>query len=274
MKLIKMHGTGNDFLFAVTLNDANSWPPDKSKRAKLVIQLCDRNFGVGADGLAFIENHPDLDFAWDFYNSDGSHAEMCGNAARCAALLFSRLNNQQTEIHFETAFGIIEAHVQDTNTISLQTGEVQVLAEPQEFVSDLENLKWSFTHLDTGVPHAVVEFAADEELQTTSSKVAASELRRSPLVGPRGSNVTFYKSLSQNHIQAVSFERGVEDFTLACGTGVIAAAFVKAQKEKIESVQVSIPGGELSVDFRGKLPTLRGPAKFVANIDLDPDFLD
>jgi diaminopimelate epimerase len=267
-----MHGTGNDFLFVNCLVDKA--PIASSRRVEFVKKVCDRHFGVGADGLAFLEPSNGLDFAWDFYNSDGSKAEMCGNAARCAALLFSTLKGGQSKVCFETAFGPIKAMVEGPNDIALQTGEIQVLAEKLHFQSSAQTVDWVFQHLDTGVPHAVVELAPGEALQSETHKVAAAELRSHSIVGPRGTNVTLFKPVSDDHIEAVSFERGVEKFTLACGTGVIAAAYVWAQRSKQNTVRVSIPGGQLSVDFQEKLPTLRGPAKTVATITLDKNFFD
>ncbi|MEO0334927.1 MAG: diaminopimelate epimerase [Pseudomonadota bacterium] len=271
MKLIKMHGTGNDFLFVDRLNPIGEVPTD---RPEFVRQVCDRHFGVGADGLAFLEPHNDLDFRWDFYNSDGSEAEMCGNAARCAALLFSQMNDGQNEVSFQSAYGPIFGFVQSPEQVSVRTGEIKVLGEGLQFQSESQGLAWTFDHLDTGVPHAVVQLETDQQLQSEAHRKAASELRSHEIVGARGTNVTFFKTISDDHILAVSYERGVEDFTMACGTGVIAAAHVKAKGTNLESVRVSIPGGDLAVDFREKLPTLRGPAKRVATIELDDGFLD
>lgn len=272
MKLVKMHGTGNDFLFVNLLEQSRSRA--QLARSEFAKKVCNRHFGVGADGLAFLEPHASLDFQWDFYNSDGSHAEMCGNAARCAALLYSTLHEQKKNVCFATAFGAIEAQIEGPQSISLQTGEIQILSSQLEFKDSTGSLDWKFVHLETGVPHAVVEQKESTELQSDDNRRGASELRFSPQVGPRGSNVTFFKPLPPTGIAAVSFERGVEDFTLACGTGVIAAAYVHCQKYGLDSVAVSIPGGDLEVDFQGKKPTLRGPAKIVAEIELDKNFLD
>lgn len=274
MKLVKMQGTGNDFLFLSLLEEQEkkSFEAQFSQftRAELVKHLCDRHFGLGADGLAFLEPDETFDFAWDFYNSDGSSAEMCGNAARCVGKLFYEISGKST-MSFKTIYGPIEAVVTSNNLVTISTSSIETLKS--EFQFESKDMSWNATLIDSGVPHAVVQLSSESNLQSPEVKAACAELRSSEIVGPRGANVTLFKDVDETHIESVSFERGVEDFTLACGTGVIAASYVKSQRSGNKHIHVKVPGGDLEVDFNGESPKLTGPAVKVAVMELEPEFI-
>ena len=254
----KLNATGNDFVF---IDARRTLPTEFSTiaRAELAKRICDRHFGIGADGLVFVEqgSAPAL-LKWDFYNNDGSHAEMCGNASRCMGR-WAAANLDAKSVSFETAAGLVTAST-----------------EGNSIASSLEYLKLSFTALpferagrraeaqlvNTGVPHAVFE-AADLSKRESLVEVI-NALRFHPLAGQKGANVTFLQKHSAESFSTVTFERGVEDYTLSCGTGVLAAAAVGLLGTGKTRAKVKAPGGELEVRFGEKQgAVLVGPADLV-----------
>jgi len=255
-----MNGAGNDFVLI----------DNRSRKIQLqpaqIARLCDRHKGVGADGVILLIPCPSgkADWAWDFYNSDGSSAEMCGNGARCFARFARRLTGVDGPLSFETRAGVITARFQgDRVTVNLTPPrdlrlrqEIALTAGPVELHS-----------LDTGVPHAVL-FVPDAD-QAMVQPLGA-EIRRHPRFAPRGTNVNFVQVLEPGQIRARTYERGVEGETLACGTGVTAAALITAELRGWPSpVRVRVQSGEtLEVSFErvnGQFTNvgLSGPAEFV-----------
>ena len=276
-EVYKLHGAGNDFLFVILLDPAKKADFDSQisveKRSQWVQKICHPKFGLGTDGLAFIEPSDKFDFQWDFYNSDGSTAEMCGNAARCVSKLVYDLKFTSDQIRFQTIAGEIEAQI-------LSSSEVEVSTTPipppdNEFVWSFENQSFRVQLIQTGVPHLVVPLNSDIEWMGGFHKKLALSLRFHPTTGKPGANVTFYKVLNvEDHsIQSVSFERGVEDFTLACGTGVLAAGWHHCQTIGLPQAHIQVPGGELRVDFSENCPKLIGPATYVAQIKMNHSLL-
>lgn len=241
MRWSRWSGAGNTFLIA----DARAFPNNKAvDRSALARQICHAFGRAETDGLLVIEPKEGYDFAWDFYNSDGSRAEMCGNAARCAAMYFYRKNNSKKNLEFLTLAGKVGAQI-----ISDSIVRVEMPTLPANF-SLVQGHFW----VNTGVPHIVIEGAPDAERART--------LR--PLPNDKGSNITFVLEVSKSGCKAVTFERGVENFTLACGTGAVAAACYLAQKTGGSRFVVEMPGGQLLVDnvIPGKKPFLEGPAEW------------
>jgi diaminopimelate epimerase len=255
-----MNGAGNDFVLI----------DNRARTVKLareqVVRICDRHRGVGADGIMLLVP-PVLghaEWAWEFYNSDGSTGEMCGNGARCFSRFVQKLTGLTAGFSFETEAGVITASFQgDRVTVSLTlptnlrlNEQVALSAGPQTIHS-----------LNTGVPHAVL-FVPDTDRAMVQQ--LGPEIRRHVHFGPKGTNVNFVQRLGPNHIRVRTFERGVEGETLACGTGVTAAALVAARLHGFTSpVRVQVQGGEqLEVSFRedhGEFVDVRltGPAEFV-----------
>lgn len=265
---IKMHGTGNDFLL-MNLTSIESLRLFEKRvslqnRPDWVRRVCDRHFGIGADGFLFLESHQSLDFKWDFYNSDGSSAEMCGNAARCVARYAFDEKIAGSSMTFQSISGPIHARVSPEGNVEIEVSTLK--ADPEEsFPWNGEN--WKFQRINTGVPHSVIVVDDTKPLASDDRKPLASALRRDPSHGNRGSNVTFYRSIGADRLEAVSFERGVEDFTLACGTGVLAAGYHFCKSKGIAGCDVQAPGGLLKVSFpKGHTPTLSGPAQYIAEI--------
>ncbi len=241
----KMTGTGNDFI----LIDNRQRIIDADQCGEFVRRVCRHKLSVGADGVILIENDPQADFKWRFFNADASEAEMCGNGARCAAR-FAYLTGivDRTIMSFRTLAGIIKAEVSGT------TVKVQVTA-PHSLQTDIglevEGKLFDLAFINTGVPH-VVCFAADpQELESTDVCRWGRLLRFHNRFQPAGTNANFVWVNDAHRVSVRTYERGVEGETLACGTGAIASALVAAAKGRVVSpVEVRTRGGEsLMVHF-------------------------
>lgn len=242
----KMTGAGNDFI----LIDNRSGLIDSDHCQDLVRSACRRKLSVGADGMILIENDPEADFRWRFFNADASEAEMCGNGARCAAR-FAYLTEivRKSEVSFRTLAGIIKAEilggrvkVQMTLPHSLSMG-ICVEAEGRSFNLDFIN---------TGVPH-ITSFVSDErELESVDILRWGRALRFHPRFQPAGTNVNFVLVRDPQHVSVRTYERGVEGETLACGTGAIASTLIPAARGSVSSpVEVMTRSGEsLTIHFR------------------------
>lgn len=261
LEFTKMSGAGNDFILLDNRDGRIVLTPEK------VARLCHRQFGIGADGLMLLvpARTANADFAWQFYNSDGSDAEMCGNGARCFARYIQRTANWNLPtVRFETLAGVIHAEfVGERVTIGLTPPKGLRLAEKVP----TRQAELEVSSLNTGVPHAVV-FVADADKAMVQE--LGSELRWHAHFAPRGTNVNFAQVLAPDHIRVRTYERGVEGETLACGTGVTASALVASRVHGFRSpVRVQVQGGdELSVSFREEAGEFRdvrlsGPATFV-----------
>ena len=267
LEFTKMNGAGNDFVLVDNRDRKISLSREQ------VIRLCDRQRGVGADGLMLLVpcTSGRADWAWQFYNSDGSDAEMCGNGARCFARFIQKLTVVRDRVTFETVAGVITAtFAGDRVTVSLTTPKDLRLSEAVTVAGS----EMKVNSLNTGVPHAVV-FVEDADRAMVQS--LGSEIRHHPHFAPRGTNVNFVQVKGPNSIRVRTFERGVEGETMACGTGVCASAVISACLHGFTSpVRVQVQGGDtLEVGFRrsGNEFTdvqLNGPADFAFNgwIDL------
>lgn len=256
----KMNGAGNDFV----LVDNRSGQITLS--TEQIIRLCDRHRGVGADGvMMLVPARTGLaDWAWDFYNSDGSIAEMCGNGARCFARYVQKTAGMNRDFTFETAAGIIAASF-NGEMVTVNLTKPKDLKLNQSVTLSTGNA--TIHSLNTGVPHAV-QYVADADKAMVMQ--LGPEIRRHAHFGPRGTNVNFVQVLGSNQIRVRTFERGVEGETLACGTGVSAAAMLTARVHGFSSpVKVQVQGGDqLEVSFtehNGEFDNVRltGPADFV-----------
>lgn len=263
----KMSGAGNDFIIidGMDKNIMAQLHQLPLSRDELARRACRRGTGVGADGLVVVEPpRSAAHFRWDFYNADGSSAEMCGNAARCVASLMFQKGYVPTKMSFETSAGIINAEFRPDKTISVKMASKDFALEEQRLAIDGQTVLGY--RINTGVPHFVIELPIKEK---EKMKNVIRKIRNHPEFGAAGTNVTIYEPKSANMIESVSFERGVEDFTLACGTGAVSAALVFSKKTgstlQEKEVQVHVPGGRLFVsrDIASGRPLLRGPAVIV-----------
>lgn len=262
-----MTGTGNDFLI---WPEANFKPEDYfqalgvSSRSELTQKLCDRHFGIGADGLVILTVIAPKVLKWDFYNADGSSAEMCGNASRCAAR-YSFENKLVADSSFEiqTGAGSIFAEVIQ-KSVRVKMTKIEKAQLDQTLKMAHQQIDFDF--INSGVPHVVIykkDFILNDILKTL-----CKEIQDNPLFAPDATNVTLYKPLADGHIESVSFERGVEDFTLACGTGAVAAAYSYRRKNpQLDRVKVKVPGGQLLIEFQNDEVFMTGPADYIADIE-------
>ncbi|MDX1671197.1 MAG: diaminopimelate epimerase [Balneolaceae bacterium] len=265
-KFQKMQGTGNDFVVI----DNRSKQFSEEEITQLAPTLCHRNFGIGADGILLLEHpsDPETDYAMVYRNPDGSHAGMCGNGARCMALFaFSKgfKKKQQFSVHDR----LYEADVLSQNRVSVQ---LPVLAEV-EVIDDLE--PDPVYEVYTGTEHLVIPVEEESLEDENSLRSRGSELRHHPrFEETNGTNVNFIKGLGEQRLTLKTYERGVEDLTLSCGTGAVASALawhhIGQKREEQNEVEISVPGGELSVIFhyngsnkRYENIQLTGPAYFV-----------
>lgn len=255
----KYSGCGNDFILID--NRTNVFP---TQDQALISRLCHRHFGIGADGLILLENSAKADFRMRIFNADGSEAEMCGNGIRCLVKFAEEMGLPIQSALIETMMEVIQTSVYQNN--------VQIcFSSPKE-------IKWSHSlavngekmtvhHLDTGVPHAVL-FVSD--LENQNHMAYAPLLRHHPDFSPRGANVNFVSFSKDNSLRIRTYERGVEQETLACGTGAVASALAAAHLHQLESpVEVITRSQEkLVVAFEKgscgfKKISLAGPASFI-----------
>ncbi len=227
----KYEGTGNDFIMLD--NRQLTFDPSREKIEK----MCHRRFGIGADGLILIENDPGADFRMVYFNSDGRESTFCGNGGRCAAAFARFLGITGDESRFLARDGFHTARCHDSEPVRLQMRDVDSIRKVPE--------GWE---LFTGSPHLVQESDWDESFPV---KEKGAEIRYNNRYRAEGINVNFVKKEGSG-IAVRTYERGVEDETLSCGTGVTAAALVSAGWGLTSPVSVRTPGGMLSVEFSQK----------------------
>jgi diaminopimelate epimerase len=241
MEFTKAVATGNDFV--IMMGRKNNW-------AEIAKKICDRKRGVGADGLLVIDESKKADIKMRIFNPDGSEAQMCGNGSRCAALYAATKKLAGNKMTIETLAGVLDAEVRK-DMVKVK------LTEPKDIKWNLcltiNKCPYKLNFVNTGVPH-VVHFV--EDLDKVDVKNIGSHIRNHDEFSPDGTNADFVQVLGNNSIALRTYERGVEDETLACGTGAVASAIISAEAEKMHSpVIVETRGGEkLKVHF-----TMAGP---------------
>lgn len=247
----KYQGTGNDFIILDNRDGAYSFLTTAQ-----INFLCHRRFGIGADGLMLLNKHNDYDFEMLYYNADGKESSMCGNGGRCLVKFASDSGIKKTTYHFIAIDGPHEAEIDLQGIVRLKMKDVP----------EATDLKDHFI-LNTGSPH-YVKFV--QNLQKINVKEEGSKIRYSDGFAADGINVNFVEALDDHSIFVRTYERGVEDETLSCGTGVTAAALVAAHHENsFNEIVVETKGGKLSVEFNLSEEKqysniwLCGPAEFV-----------
>ncbi len=250
IQFYKYQGTGNDFVMID--NRTNTFPKNNTK---LIEFLCDRRFGIGGDGLILLENHEKYDFTMVYYNSDGSTSTMCGNGGRCIVAFAKHLGIIETETHFEASDGYHFAKYEN-NLIALQ-------------MIDVTEVKHFTTHdyVYTGSPHHV-QLVTD--LKNFDVKNNGRKLRNSDLYDASGCNINFVVQENTDTFSVRTYERGVEDETLSCGTGATAVAIAMHATEKTTAnrIHINVLGGKLTICFDVekniyKNLFLTGPAELV-----------
>ena len=225
----KYQGTGNDFIM---VDDRQGKFP--SGDLEFVRKLCDRRFGIGADGLILIRNHPSLDFDMIYFNADGTQS-LCGNGSRCAVRFANIAGICKEKTSFNTIEGELSAKIKD-GLVHLKMPDVKGI---MNVGSDL--------FINTGSPH-YIRYITD--IKNFDVYNEGRSIRYSGLYGERGTNVNFIESRGKNEIFVRTYERGVENETLSCGTGVTACALAHASMGAESPVSVSTPGGNLTISFK------------------------
>lgn len=270
----KMNGAGNDFIII----DHRRPLINREDMPSFVGAVCRRKFSVGADGLIFIEESRETDFSWQFFNGDGSEAEMCGNGARCAARFAFENGIAGREMSFMTQAGIIKAEVPGDSVKIAMTPPQDIRLEREV---EIDNKTLTLHSLNTGVPHAVILVDDNRE---TPVKEWGNLIRFHEMFSPAGANVNFVEVIDNNSLYLRTYERGVEDETLACGTGAVASAVAVSLLGKAKDpVQVVTSGGEtlkiyFSLHEQPELSIsnvyLEGPARIIYQGELMPDSLN
>jgi diaminopimelate epimerase len=253
----KYHGTGNDFII---FDNFNTTAPVLS--TKQIKHFCQQHFGIGADGLMFLSKKEGYDFEMQYYNADGNESTMCGNGGRCLVKFAHQMGIHKSSYHFLAADGPHDAEIESDGTIRLR-------------MKDVNDVKYhtGYAIINTGSPH-FVKFATNvEDVDVVAS---GSDIRYSSSFEKEGINVNFVETVDDDSIFVRTYERGVEDETLSCGTGVTAAALISAHNENgFNTVDVKTKGGNLSVQF-DKIDDehfeniwLCGPAVFVFKGELE-----
>ena len=250
MHFYKYQGTGNDFILL------------DNRTTKIVLdqptidRLCDRKFGIGADGLMLLENAEGYDFKMVYYNSDGNESTMCGNGGRCMTAFAKQLGVINSAASFLATDGPHTATVHVDETVRLEMNNV----------SDIKLFE-GYAVLNTGSPHYVIW---SNDVAGTDVFNEGKRIRNSDTYREQGINVNFAQTVSENKLLVRTYERGVEDETLSCGTGVVASAIASTLLETGKfTIEVDTPGGRLQVSFVKDTPSsatavlLTGPAKFV-----------
>ena len=248
----KYQGTGNDFVLID--NRQQNFPKNDTI---LIAHFCDRKFGVGADGLIVLEQHPTLDFSMVYYNADGNQSSMCGNGGRCIVRFAAFLGIIETQTAFMAIDGVHHGSIQDDKVALHMTD-----------VSHIENHK-QYSFLNTGSPHHVEMVANLEDLNVVDKGRAI----RNNSYGTAGANINFVSKISGDTFSVRTYERGVENETLSCGTGATACALIHTIHKKQQSgdIKVNTKGGLLQVTYeknnqgRFNAVYLIGPAMLIYN---------
>jgi diaminopimelate epimerase len=251
IKFYKYQGTGNDFVMID--NRLQIFPKED---IKLIAHLCHRRFGIGGDGLILLENDPQSDFKMVYYNSDGNQSTMCGNGGRCLVAFGKKLAVIDNKTTFNAVDGLHHASIDSDGIVSLQMIDVASIDKFDHY-----------SFLNTGSPHHV---QIVDDLENYNVKDSGAAIRYGDLYGKEGSNINFVKKIDDTTFSLRTYERGVEDETLACGTGATAVAIAMNATGVTDAtaINLNVEGGKLAVSFdvtndQYSNVFLKGPAEFV-----------
>ncbi len=231
VEFYKYQGTGNDFV--ILENRDRQYDKLTPQQVK---HICNRRFGIGADGLMLLNNHPELDFEMIYFNADGNQSSMCGNGGRCLVQFAKNQGMHKSTYHFMAIDGKHEADIDMRSIVRLK-------------MQDVDKVEYHSGHaiLNTGSPHFVKIANNVEDIDVVET---GRDIRYSKQFMEEGINVNFVEATDEDEIFVRTYERGVEDETLSCGTGVTASALLNAHNENgFNRVEVKTPGGHLSVEF-------------------------
>ena len=265
MRFTKMNGAGNDFILVENLHGELT----QQQLSKLARTLCDRRMSIGADGLmAIVPAKADADFGMLFFNCDGTLGEMCGNGARCICRYGYETGLAGETQTIETTAGLVTGTRIDAKNYRIRLPDPVNL---QYLALDVDGKKVGCMYLDLGnpgIPHAVVQYPGLREADEQALFEFGRKLRYHPAF-PKGANVNFLEKTGENRFYERTWERGVEDFTYACGTGTGASVYALAEKRRCgDHAEVEVKGGLLIVDIvrdgkKCRDLLLTGPASMV-----------
>ena len=241
LRFTKMSGAGNDFI--VVESKLNGY-------SRVAQELCQKNTGIGADGLLVLEKSKKADFKMRIFNADGSEAEMCGNGLRCAALYVGK----KGKMRIEAIAGIYEAEITAKDRVRIKMEEPKDLKRDLAIKVNARNVKVGY--IDIGVPHAVIFVQGIEGIDVDS---IGRNIRYHTKFKPRGTNVDFVEIVDDKNIKMRTYERGVEGETLACGTGAVASAIIRglSSRGSVCKISVHTRGGVLKVYFKKSGKTIK-----------------
>jgi diaminopimelate epimerase len=252
----KYQGAGNDFIMIDNREDL--FPKNSSKHIE---KLCNRKFGIGADGLILLENSDEYDFKMIYFNSDGNESTMCGNGGRCIVSFANKLKLFDKETTFEAIDGKHFATIEG-ETVELQMSDILEVEYHQNYY-----------FVNSGSPHHII---LTTHINLCNVVSEGRKIRNGAPYFEEGSNVNFVEKISENHFKIRTYERGVEDETLACGTGAtaVAVAMYDAKMTNISNLKIETLGGNLEVSFKKENKHysnvfLKGPATFVFKGEID-----
>ena len=263
----KMHGAGNDFIL---VDDRDRRFPDDNHN--YVHQIATPKFGIGSEGVILIQPSKSADFRMRFYNPDGNEVEMCGNGARCVARLAHEIGAAPASMTFDTVAGTIDADVLEDDRVRL------TMTEPKDWslhrTLNLAGEEKIIHFVNSGVPHVVIEV---EDLESVDILKLGSAIRYHADFQPDGTNVNFIQRTGPDALAVRTYERGVENETLACGTGIVACGLVAGTLGRVQHpVRITSASGDvLAVDYEptqngARDVTLTGPAMHVFQGQLPP----
>ena len=270
MKFTKMQGAGNDF---IVINNIEEKLP-QAQFAALARRLCTRRMSIGADGMMIVDAPQNGgDYRMYFYNADGSLGEMCGNGARCIARYGYEKGLAGETQRVETTAGLVVGQRRDKRMYTVRLNDITKFAQDVTAKIDGKAVQCDYLELgDPGLPHAVVLLDGDCAMTQEALRELGRKLRANSAF-PKGANVNFCRVIGENEVEELTYERGVEDFTLACGTGTgsVVAALMRRGLFSGENTKVHVPGGELFITLNTDPQTqeitdiyLTGPTNIVA----------
>ncbi len=266
IRFAKMHGNGNDFIL---IDEFEQILIDEKDKARFVKAVCNRNFGLGADGVLFVQRSDKANAKFRYFNSDGSEAEMCGNGIRCFARYIVEEGYAKSPLEVETLSGILKLDVTrdnegwwvkvDMGIPKFESEEIPAKEEVWGKEFEFNGEKFKVYAVNTGVPHAVI-FVNDLNFDIRS----VAKFIRFHEIFPEGINVNFAK-IEGDAIRIRTYERGVEDETLSCGTGSVAVAAIANRLNLVDdSVEVLTKGGKLKIEIKDRA-YMTGKASRVAD---------
>lgn len=263
IKFSKMSGNGNDFI--VIDNRDGKYTHLYKETPNFIEKVCARGLSVGADGMIFIEKSDTVDFKWQFFNSDGSVAEMCGNGARCAARFAYLEKIAGKEMAFETLAGIIKAEIMDNNEVKTMLTAPHSLELDKKITAS--GKEYDIHSVNTGVPHAVI---VCDNVDNIDVHNIGRDIRYNKDFAINGTNVNFIEVTGKDSLKIRTYERGVEGETLACGTGCAASALIALNKGLVKGpVKLLTKGGKtLTVYYDNETVYLQGEGRRVYTANL------